>query len=86
MHTEDPNQGLPSDGVETVAVEDGVIRLGQLLKLAGLVESGTHARRLLADGEVQVNAVIERRRGRQLAAGDLVVVSLPAGERTLRVG
>jgi ribosome-associated protein len=54
---------------------EGTIRLGQLLKAAGLVESGGEAKALLASGEVTVNGVVETRRGRQLAPGDVVAVS-----------
>ena len=48
------------------------IRLGQLLKLVNLVESGGAARGLLESGDVRVNGEVETRRGRQLAAGDVV--------------
>ena len=48
------------------------IRLGQLLKLAGLVESGGEAKTLLAEGRVKVNGVVETRRGAQLHPGDVV--------------
>jgi len=48
------------------------LRLGQLLKLAGLVETGSEAKALLEAGEVLVNDEVELRRGRQLAAGDVV--------------
>lgn len=61
------------------------IRLGQLLKLAGIAESGAGARALLVDGEVRVNGEPETRRGRRLAAGDVVLVDLPDGLRELRV-
>lgn len=57
------------------------IRVGQLLKLAGLVEGGGEAKLLLAEGEVLVNGLPEVRRGRQLRPGDLVQV----GEHELRV-
>jgi ribosome-associated protein len=70
---------------ETVTVGSGVIRLGQFLKLAGVADSGAHARALLADGAVQVNGEAEERRGRQLAHGDEVVVALPDGERRFAV-
>jgi ribosome-associated protein len=49
-----------------------VIRLGQLLKLAGVVDSGTDAKALLASGAVTVNGEREERRGRQLHRGDVV--------------
>ncbi|MEN5074340.1 RNA-binding S4 domain-containing protein [Isoptericola cucumis] len=63
-----------------VPISDDIIRLGQFLKLAGLAESGTHARDLVADGEVAVNGETETRRGRQLVHGDHVTVSLPEGD------
>ncbi|NCT89957.1 RNA-binding S4 domain-containing protein [Cellulomonas sp. APG4] len=69
---------------ETVHVTD-VIRLGQLLKLAGAAESGAHARHLLDEGEVHVNGELEQRRGRQLGAGDVVTVARPEGELTVRL-
>jgi ribosome-associated protein len=50
------------------------IRLGQLLKYAGAVETGGEAKDLLASGLVAVNGVAEARRGAQLAAGDVVTV------------
>ncbi len=61
-----------------VEVGEPGIRLGQLLKLAGLVESGGAARALLTSGDVRVNGQVETRRGRQLAVGDVVEA---AGQR-----
>ncbi len=55
-----------------VAIAGDTIRLGQLLKFAGIVGSGTEARALVQDGAVRVNGDVERRRGRQLRRGDLV--------------
>lgn len=56
---------------EFAAGERG-IRLGQLLKLMNLVETGGAARELLASGQVRVNGSVETRRGRQLQPGDSV--------------
>jgi ribosome-associated protein len=64
-----------------VPIRGDMIRLGQLLKLAGVAGSGSDAKELLADGRVTVNGEPEERRGRQLRAGDVVVV----GEERLRV-
>mgnify|MGYP003404374736 CR=1 FL=1 len=55
--------------MDDVAISTDTIRLGQLLKLAGLVDSGSDAKFLLAGGEVSVNGETETRRGRQLRAG-----------------
>ncbi|MDQ3934391.1 MAG: RNA-binding S4 domain-containing protein [Actinomycetota bacterium] len=58
-----------------------MIRLGQLLKLAGVAGGGGEAKEMLAAGGVRVNGEPEERRGRQLRDGDLVEV----GEEALRV-
>lgn len=55
-----------------IAISGDMIRLGQLLKLAGAVDSGADVRPLLADGLVTVNGEVETRRGRQLRDGDVV--------------
>ena len=60
---------------------DGMIRLGQLLKAAGLVDTGGEAKLVLADEQVTVNGEIETRRGRQLHAGDVVML----GEASVRL-
>ncbi len=64
-----------------VPIRGDVIRLGQLLKLAGVVDAGGDVRALLDEVPVRVNGAPETRRGRQLRAGDEVEV---AGE-VLRV-
>ncbi len=48
------------------------IRLGQLLKVMSVVDTGGAAREVLAAGEVRVNGEVETRRGRQLRSGDTV--------------
>lgn len=55
-----------------VGIRDESIRLGQLLKLAGLIDTGSDAKVLLDDGAVTVNGETEHRRGRQLHVGDVV--------------
>ncbi|ANH40381.1 ribosome-associated protein [Nocardioides dokdonensis FR1436] len=55
-----------------VPIRDASIRLGQFLKLANLIESGSQAKEVVASGEVHVNDEVETRRGRQLVLGDVV--------------
>ena len=76
-----------SDGkaVREVPIRDTSIRLGQFLKLADLVDTGADVKPLLADGDVQVNAEVETRRGRRLVPGDVVRVDAPAGVVQVRV-
>lgn len=57
---------------EEVQIRGDTIRLGQLLKLAGLIGSGSEARDFLEAERVLVNGEPENRRGRQLHPGDRV--------------
>ncbi len=61
---------MPSE----IEIRGETIRLGQLLKLAGLIDSGSEAKALLAAERVLVNDAPEARRGRQLHPGDTVRV------------
>jgi ribosome-associated protein len=63
--------------VELIEVGEAGIRLGQLLKLAGLVDSGGEAKVLLGEGKVTVNGAVETRRGAQLHPGDVVQLLPP---------
>ena len=58
--------------VDDVPIREEMIRLGQFLKLANLVEHGGEAKEVIAAGEVQVNGEVDTRRGRQLHVGDVV--------------
>lgn len=64
-----------------VVIRDESIRLGQFLKLADLIDTGSDAKAVIAAGEVSVNDVVEVRRGRQLHPGDTVTL----GEGSARV-
>jgi len=68
--------------MQDVSIRDESIRLGQFLKLAGLIDSGADAKTVIADGLVSVNGALELRRGRQLRHGDIVAL----GDRAARVG
>src|SRR3954471_18537120 len=52
--------------IEDVEIRGTMVRLGQLLQLAGLARSGADARDILLAGGVTVNGEPEARRGRQL--------------------
>jgi len=58
--------------IREVQITGETIRLGQLLKLSGIAESGGDSKSLLLAEVVRVNGVAESRRGRQLRDGDLV--------------
>jgi ribosome-associated protein len=64
-----------------IEIRGDMIRLGQLLKVAGIADSGADAKALLLDGAVTVNGEPEARRGRQLHRGDVIIV----GEDAVRL-
>lgn len=76
---------MTASAPEPVEIREEPIRLGQFLKLAGVVDSGAETRFLLDDDAVRVGGEPESRRGRRLVRGDVVNVALPRGERVFRV-
>lgn len=63
---------IRDESIRDEPIRDDSIRLGQFLKLAGLIEVGGDARAVLGAERVRVNGEVEARRGRQLRVGDLV--------------
>ncbi|MDL2302031.1 RNA-binding S4 domain-containing protein [Lachnospiraceae bacterium OttesenSCG-928-D06] len=58
--------------MEIVKIKDDFIKLGQAMKLAGVVESGVEAKMVIQDGMVLVNGEVDTRRGRKLIVNDVV--------------
>jgi ribosome-associated protein len=58
--------------IDDVPIGGEIIRLGQFLKFAGLLDSGGNVKEAVIDGMVTVNGEVDRRRGRQLQLGDIV--------------
>lgn len=57
--------------METIKLRDDYIKLGQAMKLAGLVENGVEAKFAILDGLVKVNGKTELQRGKKLYSGDV---------------
>lgn len=53
-----------------IFIKDDFIKLGQAMKLAGLVDSGIDAKIVIQDGQVLVNGEVDTRRGKKLVPGD----------------
>jgi ribosome-associated protein len=58
----------------SLQVGDRPINLTQVLKLAGMVQSGGEAKAVISAGQVRVNGDVELRKRRQMKAGDIVVI------------
>ena len=58
--------------MEEIKIRDEFIKLGQALKLAGVVEDGVEAKYAITDGLVKVNGEVDDRRGRKVYEGDIV--------------
>lgn len=58
--------------METVIIKDEFIKLGQVLKLAGLVSNGVDAKFVITEGEVKLNGEVETRRGKKVYTGDII--------------
>lgn len=58
--------------METIKIRDDFIKLGQALKLAGLVESGVDAKVEIQEGFVKVNGEVEVQRGKKIRPGDVI--------------
>ena len=56
--------------MKTITIRDEFIKLGQALKLAGVVMSGVDAKFIIQDGMVKVNGQVETQRGKKLYDGD----------------
>ena len=58
--------------METITLKDEFIKLGQALKLAGLVNDGADAKYFITEGHVLVNGEKEYQRGKKLYANDMI--------------
>lgn len=58
--------------METIKIRDEFIKLGQAMKLAGLVESGVEAKIEIQEGFVKVNGEVELQRGKKIYPGDII--------------
>lgn len=58
--------------MQEIYIKDEYIRLGQALKLAGLVSSGTDAKFVIQEGMVKVNENTAYERGKKCREGDII--------------
>lgn len=57
--------------MKSIKIKDEFIKLGQALKLAGLVDSGVEAKVVIQNGSVKVNNSVCLERGKKLKNDDI---------------
>lgn len=55
-----------------IEVSGEYIKLGQLLKLAGITGSGSDAKMLIQDGQIKLNGSVCTERGKKVRSGDII--------------
>lgn len=58
--------------MKTIQIDTEFIKLGQVLKLIGIADSGVHAKIMIINGEVKLNGEVELQRGKKVYKGDTV--------------
>ena len=58
--------------MEKIIIRDDFIKLGQALKLAGLVYNGAESKIEIQSGNVKLNGEVDTRRGAKLYGGEVV--------------
>ena len=61
------------DKTKEISITTPYLTLGQLLKIADIINSGGQAKEFLKTAKVAVNDISENRRGRKLYPGDKIV-------------
>ena len=57
-----------------ITINTEYITLGQFLKLADIIQSGGEAKSFLAQNEVEIDGVLDNRRGRKLRGGEIIEI------------
>lgn len=59
-----------------VMINTEFIKLDQLIKLSGMVQTGGFAKQIIADGMVKLNGNYEFQRGKKIRPGDVVEIEI----------
>jgi ribosome-associated protein len=59
-----------------VAISTEFIKLDQLIKLSGLVQTGGFAKQIITDGMIKVNGEVILQRGKKIRPGDVVDIEV----------
>mgnify|MGYP001132935318 CR=1 FL=1 len=57
-----------------IQISTDIIKLDQLLKFAGIVQTGGQSKMIIEEGIVKVNGEIIKKRGKKVKRGDLIEI------------
>lgn len=57
-----------------IEISTEFIKLDQLIKFAGIVQTGGESKMLIKDGQVKVNGQVETQRGKKIIKGDKIEI------------
>lgn len=57
-----------------ITINTDYITLGQFLKLADIIQSGGETKSFLAQNKVEIDGVLDNRRGRKLRGGEIIEI------------
>jgi ribosome-associated protein len=65
--------------MKNIEIKTEYIKLDQFLKWAGIADSGSFAKLMIANGDILVNGEVAKERGKKLHKGDIISIT-DAGE------
>lgn len=65
---------MRGDNMKKIEIETEYIKLDQLLKYSGIVQTGGNSKVLIQEGLVKVNGDVVTERGRKIRKGDIIKV------------
>ena len=71
--------------MEKIKISTEFIKLDQLLKFANITENGGDAKYLIVNGYFSLNGEVEKRRGKKVFPGDVVLIEFENDRFTLKV-
>jgi ribosome-associated protein len=60
--------------MKEIKIETEFIKLDQLLKFAGIIDTGGQSKLLINDGLVKINGELTKSRGKKIKKGDIVEI------------
>lgn len=61
--------------MKNIEINTEYIKLDQFLKWVGIADSGSFAKIMIANGDILVNGVVARERGKKLHKGDIINIT-----------